>query len=137
VKEAFNDGPKADHQMTLEANITDFDWKRLYRLLNEEAAETEIDPLMVEAIVRLLKMFVRTSKPKIRPDQVGLRVIALAWLLNPAYFADSPSLRQLAKRCGVSHQTLAELTGHYSRVIGWRNPAQRRAWNWRNSDRRT
>jgi hypothetical protein len=137
VNDRFNDGFDADEHATFEANTTDFNWKLLYSRLNEEAAETEIDPRMVQAVIRLLKLLVATSKPRIKPDHVGLRVIALAWLLNPGYFADSPSLRQLAHRCGVNHTKLAALTGHFSRVIGWRNRAQRRAWNWRKSDRRT
>jgi hypothetical protein len=136
LKHLPNDGSDADDLVPAEAGTTDFNWQQVYRRLNEHSGQTEIDKQSIEAVVRLLKLLVSTSKPRIKPDRVGLRVIALAWLLNPGYFADSPSLRQLARRCGVNHTKLAALTGHFSRLIGWRNRAQRRAWNWRRFDRR-
>jgi hypothetical protein len=45
-------------------------------------------------------------------------------------FTNYTSLRELARRCGVQHSTLAKHTGHYSRYLGWRNRGQRHAWNW-------
>ena len=135
--ERFNPGSESSQCVPFAAKTTDFDWQQVYSHLDEEASETEIGKQTIEGVVRLLKLLVATSRTKIKPDHIGLRVIALAWLLNPGYFTGSPSLRQLARRCGVNHTKLAELTGHFSRVIGWRNRAQRRAWNWRRSDRRT
>jgi hypothetical protein len=61
---------------------------------------------------------------------VGLRVIALAWVLNPAYFEGSPSVSELANLCGVRAAALAAYTGHYSRLIGWRNRSQCHSRNW-------
>ena len=87
---------------------------------------------LAETIARFIQMLVGNAPGRIHPLHIGLKIIALAWVLNPGYFHDSPSLRQLARRCGVTPATLAHLTGHYSRFIHWRNRAQRHAWNWQN-----
>jgi hypothetical protein len=60
----------------------------------------------------------------------GLRLIALAWVLNPGYFVGSPSLSELARRCSVRRAALANHTGYFSRLLGWRNRGQRHASNW-------
>jgi hypothetical protein len=59
-----------------------------------------------------------------------MRLIALAWVLSPGYFEGSPSIRKLARRCGIRIAALANYTGYYSRLLRWRNRGQRHAWNW-------
>jgi hypothetical protein len=75
-------------------------------------------------------MLLPPSDRRIQPQSLGMRLIALAWVLNPAYFDGSPSVRKLARRCGVRIAALANHTGYYSRLLGWRNRGQRHAWNW-------
>jgi hypothetical protein len=86
---------------------------------------------LAEVVTRLLQLLIPYRTGRIQPVSVGLNLIALAWVLHPAYFGGSPSLRDLARRCGVQPSTLATHTGHYSRFLGWRNRGQRHAWNWR------
>lgn len=119
----------------LDMTGTDFDWETLYRRLDREIRDPQNDPRLAEVTARLLRLLLPGGCPRLRLDRIGLRVIAMAWVLSPAYFPGSPSLRQLAARCGVSRSKLALLTSEVSRIIGWRNRAQKRAWNWRRSGR--
>ncbi len=128
MKPEFNEAFLSDSRDLVDGQIQDFDWDRLYQRLVEDAGET--DPRLAEAVTRLLQSIVPYDHRQLHPEAVGLRVIALAWVLSPRYFAGSPSLRDLAKRCGVGAATLARYTGRYSRFIGWRNRGQRHAWNW-------
>ena len=130
MKHGFYEGFLSDDADPIDSVSQDFDWKLLYRRLNEEACEADLDMKLAETIARFIQMLVGNAPGRIHPLHIGLKIIALAWVLNPGYFHDSPSLRQLAKRCGVTPATLAHLTGHYSRFIHWRNRAQRHAWNW-------
>ena len=120
---------------TLAVKGTDFDWEALYARLDEDLHDPANDPRVAESAARLLQMLVPGVCNRLRPAQIGLRVVALAWVLSPDYFKGRPSLRQLAKRCGVSKSTLAEITAEVSRIIHWRNRAQKRAWNWQKSGR--
>ena len=113
----------------------DFDWQELYRRLSEEPCDGEDDKRLAEVVTRLIQMLVPYTERQLRVDSVGVRLIALAWVLNPAYFGGSPSLRELAGRCGITESTLARHTGRFSRLIGWRNRAQQHAWNWREPTR--
>ncbi|MCP5524098.1 MAG: hypothetical protein H7A46_21380 [Verrucomicrobiales bacterium] len=110
--------------------MTDFDWQTLYDRLGEDARKASNDPRMVEFVVRLLEILLPGSCTRLNARQVGLRVIALAWVLSPAYFDGTPSIRELAARCGVPRSVMTALTGEMSRLIGWRNGAQQHAWNW-------
>ncbi len=130
MKHGFYEGFISDDADPVDSVSQDFDWKLLYARLNEEACEAHLDKRLADMVARLIEMLVADKGRRIRPDSVGLRIIALAWVLNPGYFRDSPSLRRLANRCGVTAATLARLTGHYSRFLNWRNRGQRHAWNW-------
>lgn len=125
--------PKRQCCRTLAVAGTDFDWEELYRRLDEDVRSPVNDRRLLETVARLLQMLVPGVCHKFNPAQVGLRVVALAWVLSPDYFPGRPSLRELARRCGVPNSTLATLTGEISRVLGWRSRAQKRAWNWRHS----
>ena len=130
MSQGYYDDFISEEADVIDSASQDFDWKLLYRRLNEEACEAGVDQKLAEAVARLIQMLVGKKRGRVHPAHVGLKVIALAWVLNPGYFDDSPSLRQLAKRCGVTPATLAHLTGRYSRFMHWRNRAQRHAWNW-------
>jgi hypothetical protein len=131
MRDTFQEDHIAESADPVDSLTQDFDWKLLYARLNEEACEAHLDPRLADTVARLITLLVADSGRRVKPASVGLRVIALAWVLNPGYFQDSPSLRRLASRCGVTRATLAHLTGHYSRFLGWRNRAQRHAWNWK------
>ena len=135
MKQEFDETILADERDPIDSADQDFDWTQLYRRLGEDAASHGDDAKLAEAVVRLLEALVAKTDRPMHPQSVGLRVIALAWVLNPGYFDGSPSLRDLAKRCRVQPATLARFTGEVSRFIGWRNRAQRHAWNWQRFER--
>ena len=135
MKGDFHDDFISGSQDPVDARSQDFDWLKLYQRLDQDAHAGDNDPQMAEFVVRFLQMLVPAAERQIRVESVGLRLIALAWVLNPAYFGGSPSLHQLARRCGVQPSTLAGHTGEISRMLRWRNRGQRHAWNWRQAER--
>jgi hypothetical protein len=130
LKEAFHEAFVADGLDPLDGALQDFDWDLLYRRLAEDVGNGNMNQQLAEVVTRLLQILIPFRQGRIHPVSIGLNIIALAWVLNPAYFNGSPSLRDLARRCGIQPSTLARHTGHYSRFIGWRNRGQRHAWNW-------
>lgn len=135
MKGNFHEGLQSAKRDPMDASAPSFDWEQLYERLSEDACDGENDKRLAEAVTRLLQMLLPLAERQIRPEVIGLRLIALAWVLNPAYFAGAPSLRQLARRCGVKPSALARYTGQSSRFIRWRNRGQRHAWNWRQVER--
>lgn len=119
----------------LDSQSCDFDYEELYARLDADAQDEQNDPDLAGVVIRLLHMLLPAPGQSLRPERVGLRVIALAWVLSPGYFDSSPPLVELAQQCDVSPTTLGELTGEFSRLIGWRNRAQQRGWNWHRSER--
>ncbi|MCL4181136.1 MAG: hypothetical protein KJ072_25750 [Verrucomicrobia bacterium] len=135
MKGDFHEGLQSAKRDPVDAQEQDFDWRKLYQQLSEDAADGDQDKRLAETVTRLLQMLVPLSNRRIRIESIGLNLVALAWVLNPGYFDGAPSLRQLAKRCGVEPAALARHTAHYSRLIRWRNRGQRHAWNWRDEQR--
>lgn len=131
VRDAYDEDRQPTERDPLDAADQDFDWRTLYARLNEDLATEEPDPRLAQVVLRLLQMLLPLSGRRIQPESLGLRLIALAWILNPGYFAGSPSVRRLARRCGVRIAPLAHYTGFYSRLLRFRNRGQRHAWNWR------
>jgi hypothetical protein len=136
VNDAFIEKYNQDDHDALERVSADFDWEGLYAHLDADSRNGGNDPRLAEAVARLLQMFLPLDGKSVRPQTVGLRVIALAWVLSPGYFEGSPSLTELSERCDVGAATLAQFTGEFSRLIGWRNRSQQRGWNWHPSERR-
>lgn len=131
MSHGYDDERLSDARDPLDARDQGFDWQGLYRQLSEDAQDEHNDKRSSEAVVRLLALLLpRLSSRRIQPESIGLRLIALAWVLNPGYFEGSPSVARLAKRCGVRAAALANFTGYYSRLLAWRNRGQRHAWNW-------
>lgn len=131
MKEEFDESKLPDCRDPLATPAVDFDWTALYARLGEDVVEGKVDKRLTDIVVRLLQVLVPNSTHHIQPGAVGLRLIALAWVINPAYFEGSPSISELAQRCGVNTVTLARYTGRYSRLMRWRNRGQKHAWNWR------
>jgi AraC-like DNA-binding protein len=135
VKGDFREDLRSAKRDLIDAQHQGFDWEQLYERLSEDVADADSYQRLAEAVTRLLQMLLPLAHRQIRPEVIGLRLIALAWVLNPGYFAGAPSLRQLARRCGVKPSALARYTGQSSRFIRWRNRGQRHAWNWSQVER--
>lgn len=110
------------------AGCAQFDYEEVYERL-DGTPQPGACPKALIAFSRLLRALLPDGRP-VR-HIVGLRVIALAWTLNPGNIAGSPSVKELARRCGVTPEHMAKLTGQMSRLAEWRNRAQQRAKNWR------
>ena len=130
MKQEFHEDLMGKKRDLVDAPDQDFDWEQLYERLNEDATNGKNDPKLSETVVRLLQLLLPPSGRRIQPESLGMRLIALAWVLSPGYFEGNPSIRKLARRCGVRIAALANYTGFYSRLLGWRNRGQRHAWNW-------
>lgn len=120
-------------QVDLLVNLSqDFDWSTLSDRLGEEKEPYAGAAKDLEVLCKVLNLLLGNADgEKINVRRVGLNVIGLGWVLNPGLFDGSPSVRTLARRCGVSAAALADATGRISRLIGWRNRAQSHAWNWK------
>ena len=110
------------------AGCAQFDYEEVYERL-DGTPQPGACPKALIAFSRLLRALLPDGRPA--RHIVGLRVIALAWTLNPGNIAGSPSVKELARRCGVTPEHMAKLTGQMSRLAEWRNRAQQRAKNWR------
>ncbi len=127
----FNEASLSDDLDPIDGKSVDFDWAALSAALCEKTVGSDVDADRAELILRLLIAILGDpSQSRLHPQAVGLRLIAMVWLLNPANFEGSPSVTELAKRCGVSAAALAQYTGRASRLIGWRNRGQQHASNW-------
>jgi len=95
VKQPFDEARLAKSRDPVDAPNQDFDWEQLYQRLSEDAREGDNDKRLAEAVTRLLQMLVPPVQRGIRIEAMGLRLVALAWVLNPGYFAGAPSLLQM------------------------------------------
>jgi hypothetical protein len=125
----IQDPRRAEFHDPVEDLTQDFDWQGLYECLGEDARNSDNDARLVETVVRLLQLLLGNTTRPARPWTIGLRVIALAWVLSPTYFKGSPSLCELARRYRAKASRLSEMTGEVSRWIGWRNRGQCFGWN--------
>jgi hypothetical protein len=134
VKEPFDEGRSLPPCDPAACGCAEFDYEEVYRRLDGEPQPAAC-PKALLAFGLLFQRLMPPGKFERRcVAGVGLRMIALAWVLNPAYLPGSPSLTQLARRCGVTKNYMASLTGEMSRLAKWRNRAQQHAWNWAKPD---
>lgn len=136
MKPEFHEAWIAKHRDPIDAPDQDFAWQELIERLKEEAEGLEqTNKTLAETIRHLLEILVPVRRKQIQTRSVGMRLLALAWVLDPSYFPGSPSLRELAQRSGVTPAKLARHAGRYSRLLHWRHRGQRHAWNWRQGQR--
>ena len=110
----YNDGEANPQDVTDERSVP-FDWETLTHALGED----ELGPVEYQrlafALGRILRWLVvpKTNGKGSRQQQrvIALRAIALAWVVDPRMFDDTPSLRTLAKRSGVTYDTLQHHSG--------------------------
>lgn len=120
----------------LDGAYHDFDWNALSEWLDEniEEAKRNYDSLSY-ALAVVLRWLLGDHQSIIRGRRfkqvVAHRVVALAWILKPELFEDTPSLAVLAKRIKISKVNLSKHTARASRHFGIRNRAQRHAWNFK------
>jgi hypothetical protein len=135
LKQPFDETRVAKSRDPVDAPSLGFDWDEIYRVLDDEMPEREADKLLDELLVRLLQFLIPKRPERLSARSLGLRVLALAWVLSPGFFEGTPSLRRLARRVNVSPSKLSRHTGRISRLLRWRNRAQQHAWNWNKGQR--
>lgn len=136
MKSAFDETYIANDQDPVDGASQDFAWRSVFERLDSGEGLVVGDPEHVETISKLMNLLLADAQgTRINTKAIGMRLIALGWVLNPANYPDSPSLRDLAKRCDVSASALAFFTGEISRATGIRNRAQRHAANWKSPER--
>lgn len=115
--------------------LTEFDFDEVCRRLDGEGAP-DSSPVALVAFCRLLDALM-PPRPTFGVREVraiGLRMVALGWVLNPANIPGTPSLAELARRCRTTKNHMTSLTAEMSRLARWRNRAQQHAWNWARPD---
>ena len=136
MKRPFDETRIAKNRDPLDAPDQEFEWEQLLERLSEDARAEQTDKSLAQTVRRLFQILVPLyDKRRLWPKSLGLRLIALAWVLDPDYFPGGPSLAELARRANVTPAKLAKHTGRYSRVLGWRHRGQSHAWNWRKGQR--
>ena len=132
----FNEAYRADHLDPVDGQVADFDWPGVLERLDGSEGTVTNSPEQTETIMQLLTLLLADAQgTRINAKAIGMRLIALGWVLNPANYPNSPSLRALAERCAVSPAALAHHSGAISRETGIRNRSQRHAANWRPAER--
>ena len=126
----INDGYPTKFVDPLSDSFANFDFEAVYQALDPATGAEGDNSRAAEVVAAVLGLLLAgTHGDRINPKAVGLRLIGIAWVLNPASFPGVPSLTSLAARCGVSPAALAKHTAEASRLLNWRNRAQRHAWN--------
>jgi len=112
----------------------DFNWDELFERLGEPSDRQAHDEQMerLNQFIRTLFEWVTAIDLKKPNAQVviGRRFVALAWVMDPALFENSPSASKLAEMLGVNRKAdLWKLTGEVAKRFGIRNRCQSHAWN--------
>jgi hypothetical protein len=140
MKPEFHDNYKSAHVDPLEPTHADFDWATVYAHLDGEQPKEEADPPpvthkeMAQILAACFRWALdfdhrRNNQYNCRPTElIGRRLIALAWVTNPASF-DGASLASICKRLKVRGPSMAKLTAAASRHFGIVNRGQAHGWN--------
>jgi hypothetical protein len=110
----------------------DFDFDELYRRLDEsDPGRVEDTAAMLAEPLRAVFDWVLDTDLQRRgaAGLVGKRLIALAWVITPAMFEGSPSMRKLAARLSIKPALMHRLTAMASKRFGVVNRGQSHGWN--------
>jgi hypothetical protein len=121
-----------NHSDPLSATHAGFDWESVYKTLDEEPdwQDDDLYEKLAQALRRVFEFCLDVDLTrKQATEQIGRRLLALAWVTNPALIPGSPSLIELSNRIGLSPYPLAIITSEVSKEFGIQNRAQAHAWN--------
>lgn len=112
----------------------DFDWDGLFERMGEKDDRLKLKlkhkdrAEMAQALARIFDWILRLdTSSRLVPRIVGLRFIALAWVMNPELF-EGASIRKLAKDLESAVACLSPLTAAASRDFEISNHFQRHDW---------
>lgn len=100
----------------------DFDWALLEERLGEtssEAVRSEVQQKLALALGSILDwlMAIRPLKRRWALRSIGLRTVAMAWVVNPERL-NGDSIRSVAKQLGFTAANISPLTADFSRKFG-------------------
>jgi hypothetical protein len=110
----------------LDGQPMDFNWPALYESFGEtERERDEVMAVAASALKEVLRFCVagRANDPRFIKG-AGMRVIAAAWVLDPALFENSPSLSALCRDFGFSTANLSPITAAFSKRFNFHSRAQ-------------
>ena len=110
-----------------DGEATDFDWSGLLARMGEGGDMEEADFARLGAALRSVFEWLIDGEDVIgkRFGQKATRkLVAMLWVIDPAYFGASPSLSQLARKMGVDKVVLSRPSAKVSRKFGVRNRFQ-------------
>lgn len=134
MKAEFHEDLVTDSQDPLDGQIAGFDFDQIDRILAGHKADlgsTEFERLGIALNAILSWVIGDPRTPKKSERAVARRLIGLAWTINPAFFEDSPSLTDIAKRLGIHKVVLSLHSAQAHRHFGIKNRAQSHGWNFK------
>ena len=94
----------------------------------------ESDYLKLVKALRAIFRFILSAERGTKGEKLGKlasrRLLALLWVIDPAFFSDSPSLSALAARVGVHKMSLSKHAAQVGKTFGVKNRFQH-AHDWR------
>jgi len=133
----FDEGRDSDKRDTLDGKTQEFDYEAVDRDLGTPIAEGIDYTALIVALERINEFVFGIDK--LRPTTIGLRYLALMWVVNPDLFKRfqtgekerSISINEMIEQVGVHPVTLARYTAEASRRFGIRNRGQAHAGNFK------
>lgn len=106
--------------------VQDFDWATVFKHLDKERLSTEDREKLIAALRTIIQWIVGQKTRKVSAVSAklaGRRLFALAWVLRPDLFPETPSLRWLARKVGMKRSSFSKFTAAASRTFQVRNRA--------------
>ena len=114
----------------LAATDQPFDWGELESLLGETETLRDYErEKLVHVFTVILQWAVQSSRGRVDLRKIGRKLVALAWVINPASFDGSPAARELARRAGLHKSCFSIDCTDATRRFGIRNRPQRHGAN--------
>jgi hypothetical protein len=96
----------------------------------DEAPKADERDLAGRAVLEVLRIILGRTDGDIRREMIGSRALCLAYTLRPDLIHGTPSLREIARRCGISAPALSVFTSELRDQFNIANGAQR-GHDWR------
>lgn len=123
-----------------EESFSEFGWDELYDQLGEtEDSREEFAGVArrqsVRFAVALVDWLLGDTINRHTIHNVGLRALAMAWVIQSRHMEDFPQLHTLAQKLNFAESNISPLTAEFSARFGIRRPEQKH--DWRHHDERT
>ncbi len=115
----------------------EFDWAGLFSAMEEPGGPEKLAAQLAdsdrELLANVLGQILRWALAADKIGAIGIRTVALCWLIDPSYFDGGPSCAELSKRFGFKNREyLSKHTANARRKFKIKNRAQDHAHNFKN-----